>query len=79
MIAQEAGKYLKPCVLELGGKSPTVVRNIYLRLLMVIIKLLLNKVLDDADIEDAARNILYSSTHHGGQVFEIFISISGIF
>ncbi|CDO69642.1 hypothetical protein BN946_scf184851.g30 [Trametes cinnabarina] len=27
IIAQEAGKYLKPCVLELGGKAPVVVLN----------------------------------------------------
>ncbi|KAH9920911.1 Aldehyde/histidinol dehydrogenase [Fomitopsis serialis] len=27
IIASEAGKYLKPCVLELGGKAPAVVLN----------------------------------------------------
>ncbi|KAF9003385.1 Aldehyde/histidinol dehydrogenase [Cyathus striatus] len=27
IIAMEAGKHLKPCVLELGGKSPTIILN----------------------------------------------------
>lgn len=26
IIAQEAAKWLKPCIFELGGKSPVVVR-----------------------------------------------------
>jgi acyl-CoA reductase-like NAD-dependent aldehyde dehydrogenase len=27
ILAGEAAKHLKPCVLELGGKSPSVVRH----------------------------------------------------
>ncbi|EED82731.1 predicted protein [Postia placenta Mad-698-R] len=48
ILAQEAGKYLKPCVFELGGKAPAV-------------------VLDDADVERAARAITSSSLLHSGQ------------
>lgn len=28
IIAAEAAKYLKPCVFELGGKAPAVVRSV---------------------------------------------------
>ncbi|KAF9561449.1 aldehyde dehydrogenase [Agrocybe pediades] len=49
IIAVEAGKHLKPCVLELGGKSPAVVLN-------------------DANVEEAARCIVSSSMSHSGQV-----------
>ncbi|OCH86492.1 aldehyde dehydrogenase [Obba rivulosa] len=49
VIAAEAAKYLKPCVLELGGKSAVV-------------------VLEDADIERAARAITSSALAHSGQV-----------
>ncbi|KAK0461058.1 aldehyde dehydrogenase [Desarmillaria tabescens] len=49
ILAQEAGKHLKPCVFELGGKSPTVVLN-------------------DADIEQAAKAIVYAAMDNAGQV-----------
>ncbi|KIJ34541.1 hypothetical protein M422DRAFT_35053 [Sphaerobolus stellatus SS14] len=49
IIASEAGKYLKPCVFELGGKNATIVLN-------------------DADTEDAARNIMFSAMDHAGQI-----------
>ncbi|EMD35466.1 hypothetical protein CERSUDRAFT_96582 [Gelatoporia subvermispora B] len=49
VIAGEAAKYLKPCVFELGGKSPVV-------------------VLEDADVERAARAITSSALLHSGQI-----------
>ncbi|KAH9477607.1 Vanillin dehydrogenase [Psilocybe cubensis] len=49
IIAMEAAKYLKPCVLELGGKSPAIVLN-------------------DANISEAARSIVFSAMAHSGQV-----------
>ncbi|KAI5118594.1 hypothetical protein M0805_004169 [Coniferiporia weirii] len=49
IIAGEAAKYLKPCVLELGGKAPAV-------------------VLDDADIDTAARAIAHGALLHSGQI-----------
>ncbi|EJD05454.1 aldehyde dehydrogenase [Fomitiporia mediterranea MF3/22] len=49
LIAQEAAKYLKPCVFELGGKAPAV-------------------VLEDADIEAAARCIADGALANSGQV-----------
>ncbi|RDB25346.1 Salicylaldehyde dehydrogenase [Hypsizygus marmoreus] len=49
LLAAEAAKYLKPCILELGGKSPMV-------------------VLDDANLEDAARAIVYGAMAHSGQI-----------
>ncbi|KAI0630583.1 aldehyde dehydrogenase [Trametes polyzona] len=49
LIAAEAAKYLKPCVFELGGKSPVV-------------------ILEDADIERAARAITHSALLHSGQI-----------
>ncbi|RDB18697.1 Salicylaldehyde dehydrogenase [Hypsizygus marmoreus] len=49
IIAIEAAKYLKPCVLELGGKAPVV-------------------VLDDADVTQAAKAIVFGSMVHSGQV-----------
>ncbi|KAI0026983.1 aldehyde dehydrogenase [Vararia minispora EC-137] len=49
IIASEAGKYLKPCIFELGGKAPSI-------------------VLDDADIEQCARGLLYGGIINSGQV-----------
>ncbi|KAL5498738.1 hypothetical protein ACEPAH_2093 [Sanghuangporus vaninii] len=49
IIAGEAAKYLKPCVLELGGKAPAV-------------------VLDDADVDLAARSITFGCLLGSGQV-----------
>ncbi|KAK7687896.1 hypothetical protein QCA50_009115 [Cerrena zonata] len=49
IIAQEAAKWLKPCIFELGGKSPVL-------------------VLDDADLEDAARAIVSNALFHSGQI-----------
>ncbi|PCH35810.1 aldehyde dehydrogenase, partial [Wolfiporia cocos MD-104 SS10] len=49
ILAAEAAKYLKPCVLELGGKAPAV-------------------VLEDADIQTAARAITSSALLHSGQI-----------
>ncbi|KAF5380183.1 hypothetical protein D9615_006180 [Tricholomella constricta] len=49
IIAIEAAKYLKPCVLELGGKAPVV-------------------VLDDADVGEAAKAIVYGAMAHSGQI-----------
>ncbi|EIN08994.1 aldehyde dehydrogenase [Punctularia strigosozonata HHB-11173 SS5] len=48
-IATEAAKYLKPCVFELGGKSPAV-------------------VLKDANLEEAARAIIFGSMFNSGQI-----------
>ncbi|TCD67451.1 hypothetical protein EIP91_012368 [Steccherinum ochraceum] len=49
ILAAEAAKFLKPCVFELGGKSPVVVLN-------------------DADLDKAARAIVSSGIYHSGQV-----------
>ncbi|KAF8483255.1 aldehyde dehydrogenase [Gautieria morchelliformis] len=49
ILATEAAKYLKPCVLELGGKSAVV-------------------VLDDANVEEAARSIVYGGMFNSGQI-----------
>ncbi|GJJ13431.1 hypothetical protein Clacol_007685 [Clathrus columnatus] len=49
IIAQEAAKYLKPCVLELGGKAGVIVLN-------------------DANIEEATKAILYAALLHSGQI-----------
>jgi acyl-CoA reductase-like NAD-dependent aldehyde dehydrogenase len=49
ILASTAGKYLKPCIFELGGKSPVIVMN-------------------DADITQAARAIVFGSMAHSGQV-----------
>ncbi|TFK31023.1 aldehyde dehydrogenase domain-containing protein, partial [Crucibulum laeve] len=49
IIAMEAAKHLKPCVLELGGKAPVVVLN-------------------DANIELAAKSVAWGSMAHSGQV-----------
>ncbi|GJJ12636.1 hypothetical protein Clacol_006879 [Clathrus columnatus] len=49
IIAQEAAKYLKPCVLELGGKSAAIVLN-------------------DANVEEAAKAILFGGLANSGQI-----------
>jgi len=49
LLAGEAAKYLKPCVLELGSKSPSV-------------------VLEDADIDQAARSIVFGGFFYSGQI-----------
>jgi len=49
IIAGEAAKYLKPVILELGGKAPVV-------------------VLDDADVDDCARGLLFGGMINSGQV-----------
>ncbi|KAF8583508.1 ALDH-like protein [Ramaria rubella] len=49
ILAAEAAKYLKPCVLELGGKSAAVVLN-------------------DANVKEAARNIIFAAMAHSGQI-----------
>ncbi|KAI0085420.1 aldehyde dehydrogenase [Irpex rosettiformis] len=48
IIAGEAAKHLKPCVLELGGKAPAIVLN-------------------DANIDAAARGIISGAFVHSGQ------------
>ncbi|KAF7437589.1 hypothetical protein PC9H_004431 [Pleurotus ostreatus] len=49
ILAMEAAKSLKPCVLELGGKAPVI-------------------VLSDANINEAARSIVFGAMAHSGQV-----------
>jgi benzaldehyde dehydrogenase (NAD) len=49
IIAQLAAKELKPCLLELGGKSPMI-------------------VLDDADLDEAARAANFGSFMNTGQI-----------
>lgn len=49
IIAAEAARHLKPCVLELGGKAPAI-------------------VLADADIDAAARGIVYGGLFNSGQI-----------
>ncbi|KAF8804740.1 aldehyde dehydrogenase [Phlegmacium glaucopus] len=49
IIAIEAAKHLKPCVLELGGKAPAIVLN-------------------DANITDAAKGVVFGAMTHSGQI-----------
>ena len=49
IIAEVAGRELKPCLLELGGKSPMI-------------------VLDDADLDEAARAATFGSFMNTGQI-----------
>nr|BAV14023.1 aldehyde dehydrogenase [Pholiota microspora] len=49
IIALEAAKYLKPCILELGGKAPAIVLN-------------------DANIEDAAKGVMFGALANSGQI-----------
>ena len=49
VIAEVAGRYLKPCLLELGGKAPFI-------------------VLDDADLEEAARAAAFGAFMNQGQI-----------
>lgn len=64
-IAIEAAKNLKPCVLELGGKAPVIVRLAYPEYLFC---LTLSKVLDDANINEAAKAIVQAGFLHTGQI-----------
>jgi len=48
-IAAKAAQFLKPCVLELGGKAAAVVLN-------------------DCNVEAAARGVIFGATFHSGQV-----------
>ncbi|MBW4024996.1 MAG: aldehyde dehydrogenase [Proteobacteria bacterium] len=49
VIAEVAGRHLKPCLLELGGKAPFV-------------------VLDDADLEEAAKAAAFGAFMNQGQI-----------
>jgi len=49
ILAGEAAKHLKPCILELGGKAPSV-------------------VLEDADIDQASRSIVFGGFFYSGQI-----------
>ena len=49
ILAETAGRYLKPIVLELGGKAPLI-------------------VLDDADLEEAARAVVFGAFANQGQI-----------
>jgi acyl-CoA reductase-like NAD-dependent aldehyde dehydrogenase len=49
VIAEVAGRHLKPCLLELGGKAPLV-------------------VLDDADLEEAAKAAAFGAFMNQGQI-----------
>jgi acyl-CoA reductase-like NAD-dependent aldehyde dehydrogenase len=49
VIAEVAGRHLKPCLLELGGKAPFV-------------------VLDDADLEEAAKAAAFGAFLNQGQI-----------
>ncbi|KJA18786.1 hypothetical protein HYPSUDRAFT_144516 [Hypholoma sublateritium FD-334 SS-4] len=55
IIAMEAAKYLKPCILELGGKSPAVVLN-------------------DADVSEAAKGLVFGALANSGQACFICMS-----
>lgn len=49
IVAAKAGEYLKPCLLELGGKSPMI-------------------VLDDADLDEAAKAAVFGCFFNQGQI-----------
>jgi acyl-CoA reductase-like NAD-dependent aldehyde dehydrogenase len=49
LIAEVAARYLKPCLLELGGKTPFI-------------------VLDDADLDEAARAAAFGAFMNQGQI-----------
>ncbi|KAF9260621.1 aldehyde dehydrogenase [Marasmius fiardii PR-910] len=73
IIAMEAAKHLKPCVLELGGKAPAVV--IPFRLCYVMdhrsissLQILSIQVLNDANVKEAARSIVTGAMLHSGQI-----------
>ena len=66
-MAAEAAKYLKPCVLELGGKAPAVVSN-YNMIRQMPTELQDGQVLNDADIEEASKAIIFGAMANSGQV-----------
>ncbi|OGM49638.1 hypothetical protein ABOM_001852 [Aspergillus bombycis] len=49
LLAATAARYIKPVLLELGGKAPVI-------------------ILDDADLEDAARNCVLGAFMNSGQI-----------
>lgn len=67
VIATECAKHLKPCVLELGGKSPAVVRILLCKDELVLI-LPYAQVLADANFDDCARGLLAGALMNSGQV-----------
>ncbi|TFK75486.1 aldehyde dehydrogenase [Pluteus cervinus] len=77
ILAMEAGKHLKPCILELGGKAPTIVSSssithCHAKFLPLPVDRMtptfLVKVLNDASIQDAAKAIVFGSMAHSGQI-----------
>jgi acyl-CoA reductase-like NAD-dependent aldehyde dehydrogenase len=67
----EAAKHLKPCILELGGKGPAIVRiaSASIPVKRWLTGLIATQVLEDADISEAARAIAYGAMAHSGQVW----------
>lgn len=66
IIAMEAAKYLKPCILELGGKAPAVVSFSFRCLFLV--KECFYQVLNDANIAEAAKGLVFGALANSGQV-----------
>lgn len=62
----ECAKHLKPCVLELGGKAPVVVRDFADSTGMLALTFP-SKVLADANIAEAAKAIISGAMLHSGQ------------
>jgi len=66
-LAAEAAKYLKPCVFELGGKAPAVVST-YNLIRQMPTESQNRQVLNDADIEEASKAIVFGAMMNSGQV-----------
>jgi acyl-CoA reductase-like NAD-dependent aldehyde dehydrogenase len=67
ILAAEAAKYLKPCVFELGGKAPAVVSH-HNMIRNISPELQDRQVLNDADVEEASRAIVFSAMVNNGQI-----------
>lgn len=66
IIATEAAKHIKPCVLELGGKAPAIVMFPVDFFSFHLLNSWL-KILNDADITDAAKAVVFGAMFNSGQ------------